>query len=639
MNKCYKCGTEFDGDFCPQCGTKYEKEKTCPNCQAVVDGSVKFCNYCGYNFVQDNSAEQNGVTSELTTAKTRRAVTSNNPFPVWKVLAKILPNFGIVALVLFSLILWALFAAPFASIFGESLGNVYSTINGTVDDYLLIAQISLSFAVISFVYAAVTVALTLAPRTSKITVGKFSLSQILSAFGNLLYAPFFALGFAAIAKSKEIGMENGSYSDLMIAFSVVFFVMSVGVVLSDVVLRDKNAEYFQEVNSVAQAKFEREELRRQIKAENRAKAIQTLAEQGICEPDEVKRVSKKLTRLIWWYFKLFTVVCILTFGGYIVEIFVFLGLGGNIIQGNMWILFYLTVCFAVLVFSVIKLVRPIGIYRNIDNIRQQFKRQQILAIVFLSICALLVSVINITLSVMLILALIVSCVLSGTIKRRFNFNEKKDYAYTTVIDGQETPLTIELFCQQRNAYKGYCKDLRYYNYTVRRLITKQPSMERKKYDSRIKSIKAIVIVAISAVVMSVIVAGIVVDSKNIFKKSKVSQIYDGMTKDQVINVLGETEFTTDYSWSYYSSNYVKVLRKMEDFSKQMSNAQSVEQMMEIQKQIDNLQSEVKNLTYKYITISFDADGKVTNVKYDFNYSQSKAEPSALRFNCIKRYCI
>ena len=141
MNKCSKCNAEFEGAFCPQCGTKCEAEKICPKCKAVVYGSVKFCNYCGYDFSGGNTAAEEAVRSETAAA---RSIADSKPrlrelFPEWSVLAKILPNVPIFALMLFSLLTWAFCAAPFASFFGESLGNAYSTINGLSDDYLPIA--------------------------------------------------------------------------------------------------------------------------------------------------------------------------------------------------------------------------------------------------------------------------------------------------------------------------------------------------------------------------------------------------------------------------------------------------------------------------------------------------------------------
>lgn len=51
QHKCYKCGTEFDGNFCPECGEKWLENKTCPKCGATLAGNAKFCNNCGFSFL------------------------------------------------------------------------------------------------------------------------------------------------------------------------------------------------------------------------------------------------------------------------------------------------------------------------------------------------------------------------------------------------------------------------------------------------------------------------------------------------------------------------------------------------------------------------------------------------------------
>lgn len=52
MHKCFKCGTQFEGTFCPECGTQWQEDKRCPQCGAMLAGSAKFCNNCGYSFVK-----------------------------------------------------------------------------------------------------------------------------------------------------------------------------------------------------------------------------------------------------------------------------------------------------------------------------------------------------------------------------------------------------------------------------------------------------------------------------------------------------------------------------------------------------------------------------------------------------------
>ena len=48
MNKCPKCGTEFEGKFCPECGSSPTGERLCPNCKALVPSDAKFCKECGF---------------------------------------------------------------------------------------------------------------------------------------------------------------------------------------------------------------------------------------------------------------------------------------------------------------------------------------------------------------------------------------------------------------------------------------------------------------------------------------------------------------------------------------------------------------------------------------------------------------
>ncbi len=50
MNKCAKCGTEFEGNFCLECGTPSQAPKKCPKCGAELKENIKFCNNCGYSF-------------------------------------------------------------------------------------------------------------------------------------------------------------------------------------------------------------------------------------------------------------------------------------------------------------------------------------------------------------------------------------------------------------------------------------------------------------------------------------------------------------------------------------------------------------------------------------------------------------
>lgn len=45
---CIKCGKQFEGSFCPSCGTPAPEKRFCPKCGAeVTDPAAKTCPVCG----------------------------------------------------------------------------------------------------------------------------------------------------------------------------------------------------------------------------------------------------------------------------------------------------------------------------------------------------------------------------------------------------------------------------------------------------------------------------------------------------------------------------------------------------------------------------------------------------------------
>ncbi len=648
MNKCCNCGAEFEGLFCPRCGTKFEKEKVCPNCQAVVDGSVKFCNYCGHSF-----AEASTATAANKTMRTNK----NISFSVWHMLAKVLPVTGRYALILFSLLLWAFFAAPFATMFGESLGNVYTTFNGLIDDFLPVAQTATAFAVICIIYSATVITLSFIPKTAKFKVGKYNLVTLLSFCGNLLYIPFFALGCATAEKCKEIFMENGSFAGITIAFSIVFLILSVGATVADVLLRKNSVIYKQAYDDDAQAKAEKEERNNKLIAERRAKAAQILADNGITEPEPVT-CDRKLRAKIWLYFKMPELIL---FAFPISIYFAIASLSNTVILYDAFpiirqILVFLLDCGIVILWAycTILLFMPIKLYGQ-NNSEQMVKKLRSRKIfvgvgVFVSFVLVVFSIIFLLMTgfsdiifheyvepiillfafyaliwIIVFISFIIDLVIGTKINRIFNINGKGKYKYTTFVNGEEVPLTIELFRQQHNDYETYRKDIKYYEYNIKKIIHTQQITEKPKYSNRNKKLKIITIVCTVGIIALYSIVPLVLIISNIFQESKVYQIQNGKTKDEVAAVLGKADIETDYIWSYYSSNYLKLMRQEEDLSNKMATAQSFEEAMKIQAELDKVQEKMENTTYKYIIVTFDSDGKVSNVEYNFNYNPSQEQ--------------
>ena len=57
--KCTNCGNDFEGKFCPECGTPAPRSATCPNCGAEVAG--KFCAECGTPITSDPVASSSAA--------------------------------------------------------------------------------------------------------------------------------------------------------------------------------------------------------------------------------------------------------------------------------------------------------------------------------------------------------------------------------------------------------------------------------------------------------------------------------------------------------------------------------------------------------------------------------------------------
>ncbi len=206
MNKCSKCGTEFEGKFCPECGTAANAKPVCPNCGGELGENVKFCPNCGCNLASPQAAQPQVVINVD-----------------WRKIIKYLP---IVFFSLWAALLWAFYSAPVTlgdGFFIETV-NLYGVLKDEMMSDLYSATNALiAFAVIADVYAVV-----------------FSVAYIKGSkrLRNIFTYASFALHIAIVICAAVFGSALNTYLEgfeensgnlvaVVIALTVVFAVLQI----------------------------------------------------------------------------------------------------------------------------------------------------------------------------------------------------------------------------------------------------------------------------------------------------------------------------------------------------------------------------------------------------------------------------
>ena len=218
MHTCFRCGTEFEGNYCPECGTRWQEEKTCPSCGATLGGGTKYCSHCGYSF-QQSAAEQPAKA-------VHRTVNSDKLYLFLHLLPAIL-------LGLFSLLLFAFLAAPAlqASVsgLGSASDNGYQIISDPIASdlhgcYIAFAVIG-CIAIIFSSFMLITLHKNLAVK----------LHPVLSV-GLTFYLIFLIIASVAISKANNLDGGLGVFSAgacpiLILVFSLLFALGTVGAMI------------------------------------------------------------------------------------------------------------------------------------------------------------------------------------------------------------------------------------------------------------------------------------------------------------------------------------------------------------------------------------------------------------------------
>lgn len=135
MNKCSKCGKEFEGNFCPACAAPSDAPKVCPKCGRTLSVEARFCSKCGYD-----------LYSEVPRGAKRHVS------PALRKTLRLLP---FVLFAVWALLLWAIYAIPAAT---KSDGgvNVYAlNSHPYADTYFISAHALITLGIISCIYGLI----------------------------------------------------------------------------------------------------------------------------------------------------------------------------------------------------------------------------------------------------------------------------------------------------------------------------------------------------------------------------------------------------------------------------------------------------------------------------------------------------
>ena len=223
--KCEICGSEefvkSDGFFvCQGCGLKFtatevkkllESDKQCPNCNATLEGKAKNCEKCGYIFVEQTAGFSTADVSFF----------EKIHFPT------ILIFLPAVLFAVFSLLLFAFYAAPLALMLGESIGNIYDMAKGgeLMEGMRGYGVSFVCIAVGMSIFALGYLAFLIFFKERKRVSDSVFLDQILDGVTLALYLLLFIFGCVVSGKIREQELESGSFVKLLIVFSIVFLVL------------------------------------------------------------------------------------------------------------------------------------------------------------------------------------------------------------------------------------------------------------------------------------------------------------------------------------------------------------------------------------------------------------------------------
>lgn len=389
MYKCVNCGSEFDGKFCPECGTKRVEDLYCPDCGTKVTAGARFCAECGYSFAQPvKPAPANAepvVKSEPAPAADERSERSEqkkrsgNPLAAIAKVYKALRFTPLVMAGLFAVSLFLFYLAPIAEIpelamLGEDsgLGSVYSMI----EELKGVSLALIIFAAIAVIFVLVAAKFTFGASKRDMEVNLFgrfdlTLGEVVSSLSVVMYLAAVilagvAMGQVSALNDDEFGIgmfstvvESGAALKLVMAFAIIFTVLAAAAVVARVFIGKKFPELWQKESSVRAERRAKREAEIAAKngdgmpvVQNDAPLAEAKIERGVKPLLYYAYSNKKAQRAV------FASVLCLTFTMLAVAVFMSVAMGGAYyLVSPHWIVLIGACC--MVLFSALCFIMPV----------------------------------------------------------------------------------------------------------------------------------------------------------------------------------------------------------------------------------------------------------------------------------------
>ncbi len=650
MHKCTNCGTEFEGKFCPECGTKWEsgeaaaygrtpsptpppyagggQETEAADC---VQGKIHSAPAePRYEETLERDAESAAASAEprheespretATPKQTRNqaAFFNEKRLKLCYRLSAIVP---LALCGLFSFLVFLFCLAPAAKIndvlFGTgsaSMGSVYDLADASSSSVLAFAAIGLAVCAVGFVFLFVK---PLAWRN--ISQTKLPVSDAVPWLFQAVWLGAFASACAICADVNKTDGGMGVFSVgagpiLIIVFALLFGLLAAGIQAVRIVLARKFPALAEEEN----------ERREALKARYAKPAPETPAFSA--EQSEMLARARMVVRMPWIITAVLPFVLVLGFMMAFVGSLGSGGLGGFSVLPMMLIL--LAVCVGVFLFSFRalfskKALSPKVLFRKGELAPEQFfekKRGWMIATAVLSVILALTGI-----AVMIAPAAVVGSANGYSAVGRAGLQVGGTANYiimcVAVVVGllMVTGFTVLAVLAVKNAI--YCKKFAegtedYPEYTeapkqfLRDLpLAPLPVPVRHARGGWLTG--AVICVLVAAIAMGAM-AG-----TNIFSAGKLNKIEMGASQYRVMDVLGSTRFEEPGEWDYISDNAVSLIERQQELEVELVAALAegdTERIERLTAESEKLAEEAKTMKYRTIRVVFDAEETVTRIE-------------------------